>query len=87
MKLLHVLSRLPLSLWLRGVGVAVVVIAMLAFGLAIVAAAVVAVGIGVLVYKTRDWVMGMFRQRQTVPAHAHSRRVSDAEYVIVDRRR
>ena len=86
MTFLRTLSRLPLSLWLRGLGVAVVLIAMLVFGLAVIAAAVVAVGGGVLVYKARDWVGGLFRQRRTVPAQVRSRRVSDADYVIVDRR-
>jgi hypothetical protein len=89
MNVLRMLSRLPLSLWFRGVGIAVVAIAMLAFGLAIVAAAVVAVGIGVLVYKTRDWVAGMFRERRAVPVRVNARpgRVSDAEYVIIDHSR
>jgi hypothetical protein len=86
MNILHVLSRLPLSMWLRGLGLAVVVIAMLLFGLAIVAAAVVAIGVGALVYKARDWFAGLFRERRAVPVRAHSRRVSDAEYVIIDRR-
>jgi len=86
MNLLRALSRLPLSLWLRGVGVAIVLIALLAFGLAIVATAVVMIGIGVLVYKTRDWVAGMFRQRHTVPVRIRAaRHVSDADYTIIDR--
>ncbi len=87
MNLLRALSRLPLSLWIRGLGVAVVLIAMLAFGLAIVATAVVVVGIGVLVYKMRDWVGGMFRQRSTAPVRIRAARgVSDADYTIIDRR-
>ena len=86
MNLLRALSRLPLSLWVRGLGVAVVLIAMLAFGLAIVATAVVVVGVGVLVYKMRDWVSGLFRQRSTVPVRVRSaRRVIDADYTIIDR--
>ena len=82
MTFLRSLSRLPLSLWLRGFVVAIGVIAMLAFGLAIVAAAVVAVAIGVLVYKTRDWFSGMARPRRTVPVRvpATRTRVSDADY-------
>jgi len=86
MNLLRALSRLPLSMWLRGLGVAVVLIAMLAFGLAIVATAVVMIGVGVLVYKTRDWIAGMFGQRRTVPVRIRSaRHVSDADYTIIDR--
>jgi hypothetical protein len=86
MNLLRALSRLPLSLWVRGLGVAVIVIAMLAFGLAIVATAVVLVGVGVLVYKTRDWIAGLFRQRRAVPVRIGSTRgVSDADYTIIDR--
>jgi hypothetical protein len=86
MNLLQALSRLPLALWLRGLGVAVVVVAMLAFGLAIVAAAVVAVGVGVLIYKLRDWLAGLFRPRSTVPVRIRSARVSDADYTVIDRR-
>ncbi len=87
MNILHALSRLPLGLWLRGLVVAVAVIAMLAFGLAIVAAGVVAVVIGALVFKARDWFSGFFRQRRTVPVRVPvRRRVSDADYTIVDRR-
>jgi hypothetical protein len=86
MNLLRALSRLPLSLWLRGLGVAVVLIAVLAFGLAIVATAVVMIGIGALVYKTRDWIAGMFRQRRPAPVRIRAaRRVSDADYTIIDR--
>ncbi len=87
MNLLRAMSRLPLSLWLRGLALAICVIAMLAFGLAVVAAAVVAVGIGALIYKTRDWLGGLFRPRAPVPVRARVGRVSDAEYTIVDRRR
>lgn len=88
MNILHALSRLPLGLWLRGLVVAIAVIAMLAFGLAIVAAGVVAVVVGALVFKARDWFSGFFRQRRTVPARVpvRRRRVSDADYTIVDRR-
>jgi len=86
MNLLRALSRLPLSIWLRGLGIAICVIAMLAFGLAVVAAAVVAVGVGALIYKTRDWLGGLFRPRATVPVRVRSTRVSDAEYTIIDRR-
>jgi hypothetical protein len=86
MNLLRALSRLPLALWLRGLGVAIVVIAMLAFGLAIVATAVVAVSVGVLVYKMRDWLSGLFASRHAVPVHIKRGRVSDADYTIIDRR-
>jgi hypothetical protein len=87
MNILHALSRLPLGLWLRGLVVAIAVIAMLTFGLAIVAAGVVAVVVGALVFKARDWFSGIFRQRRTVPVRVPiRRRDSDADYTIVDRR-
>lgn len=90
MNLLRALSRLPLSMWARGLGAAVVLIAMLVFGLAIAAAAVVLVVVVVLAYKTRDWVNGLFRERRPAPAPVPVaiRRgpVSDADYTIVDRR-
>ncbi|HJQ57002.1 MAG TPA: hypothetical protein VJ890_08855 [Vineibacter sp.] len=87
MTVLRVLSRLPLSLWLRGLAAALVLVALLALGLAVIAAILVAVGIGALVYKARDWIAGGFRQRRpaSVPVRVR-RQVSDADFTIVDQR-
>ncbi|MCW5747855.1 MAG: hypothetical protein KIT36_16820 [Alphaproteobacteria bacterium] len=89
MTVLRALSRLPLSLWLRGLGAALVLVALLGFGLAVIAAVLVAVGLGALLYKARDWIAGAFGQHRSVPVHVNDRqrgRVSDADYIIIDRR-
>lgn len=95
MPLARLLARLPLSVWLRLVALAVAAAALLAFGVAIIAVAAIALAVGVLFYKARSWFSGLFDSAAStmaggaprpVPARVQRARATDADYTIIERR-
>lgn len=84
--LFQLLSRLPASVWLRGIAALLVIFVLATFGLALLAGVAAVVLLGVLGFKLREWLGRMFGRRGVDTPANRGARVFDAEYVIVDRR-
>lgn len=90
---LRLLASLPISTWLRGVALVLAFAAVAVFGFAILAGAVVVVAVLAILFKARAWLAGLFAatpgatsRPQPAPAQIQRAPVSDADFVVIERR-
>lgn len=85
---LEMLARLPARVWLQAILGLIGFVVLAVLGFAVIAGVAALVLVAILVFKARQWIVGLFtgRPRPEPPAR-QDRKVIDVQYEIVDRRK
>ena len=80
------LARLPARVWLQAILGLIGFVVLAVLGFAVLAGAAALILVLILIFKARQWVVGLFTGRpKAEPPARQDRKVIDAQYEIVDR--
>ena len=85
---LEMLARLPARVWLQAILGLIGFVMLAVLGFAVIAGVAALVLVAILVFKARQWIVGLFTGRPAPePPARQDRKVIDVQYEIVDRRK
>lgn len=84
---LEMLARLPARVWLQAILGLIGFVVLAVLGFAVIAGVAAVIVVAIFVVKARDWFKSLFTgRRPTKPPARPERKVTDAQYEIVDHR-
>jgi len=82
----EMLARLPARVWLQAILGLVGFVVLAVLGFAVIAGAAALIVVLILIFKARQWLVGLFAGRpRPEPPERQDRQVIDVQYEIVDR--
>ena len=84
---LEMLARLPARVWLQAILGLIAFVVLAVLGFAVIAGVAALILVVILVFKARQWLVGLFARRPAPgPPARQERKVIDVQYEIVDKR-